>query len=280
MYLSFEESDLFFRTNLSLHLYVNRELGLYPNANSLDDLLTLKLDDKMAIRNALYDHPELIDRLVKENPFGLDGEELELAASWKNFIRDKFIIERQLKKHAIFIRNDEVYGVLGLSHKIAQIEGGLAYPVMVETVLLPFKDRIVYDGLLNRYNVILGPGIKKMLKETYMSAKRNGRIITSLVGHGPSEGAGKGRGQKGKAPASSRALQEKRRILAELSERARRLRRSVHDPEICSPAFSLLKASIEFAQLASSDIQDFHQQQKCLKKLKATLRKLENSLYF
>jgi len=188
-----------------------------------------------------------------------------------------------LKKHAIFIRDDEVYGVLGLSHEIAQVEGGMSLPAMVETVLLPFKDRIVYDGLLNRYNVVLGPGIRKRLKETYMSAKRNGRIITSLMEHKPSEGSrdGKERGrQKGKATPYSKALQEKRQLLAELSEKAKRLRRSAYDPEICSPAFSLLKASIEFAQLASADIQNFHQQQKCLKKLKAALRRLENSLYF
>ena len=53
-------------------------------------------------------------------------------------------------------------------------------PVYIKTVLLPFKDKIIYDGLMQTYNIHFGGGIKRSLKETYMKAKQNGKIITSL----------------------------------------------------------------------------------------------------
>lgn len=49
-----------------------------------------------------------------------------------------------------------------------------------ETVLLPFKDRIVYDGLLSGYNISFGGGIKRMLNDSYRRAKERQGIVTSL----------------------------------------------------------------------------------------------------
>jgi hypothetical protein len=51
---------------------------------------------------------------------------------------------------------------------------------MTKTVLLPFKDRIIFDGLVQTYNIFFGGGIKGSLKETYMAAKQNRRIIQTL----------------------------------------------------------------------------------------------------
>ena len=46
-------------------------------------------------------------------------------------------------------------------------------------MLLPWKDRIVCDGLLSSYSVMFGPGLRRGMKESYQAAKAAG-IITSL----------------------------------------------------------------------------------------------------
>ena len=53
-------------------------------------------------------------------------------------------------------------------------------PLYVEAVLLPFKNKIVYDGLISEYSISFGKGICDMFKETYNSAKKDNRIITFL----------------------------------------------------------------------------------------------------
>ncbi|MFN8490919.1 MAG: hypothetical protein U0350_25220 [Caldilineaceae bacterium] len=82
-----------------------------------------------------------------------------------------------------WIRGDEssqVYGVLGISDGIDQIVHKSYLPMRVKSVLLPFKGQIIYDGLLQLYNVFFGGGIKAELHELYMAAKQNGRIIETL----------------------------------------------------------------------------------------------------
>lgn len=53
-------------------------------------------------------------------------------------------------------------------------------PLMVETVLLPFEGRIIYDSLIMPYSVNFGGGAKKGFQEEYRELKRQSGIITSL----------------------------------------------------------------------------------------------------
>lgn len=51
---------------------------------------------------------------------------------------------------------------------------------MVEAILLPFKGKIIYDGLLSGYSIHFGGGIRSNLNRLYMNAKQRNRIITTL----------------------------------------------------------------------------------------------------
>jgi hypothetical protein len=53
-------------------------------------------------------------------------------------------------------------------------------PVMLKATFIPFRDVIISDGLVMPYNIISGSGIKRMLKDVYMTAKQNGQIHRSL----------------------------------------------------------------------------------------------------
>jgi hypothetical protein len=46
--------------------------------------------------------------------------------------------------------------------------------------LLPVKGQIVYDGLLNSYNISFGPGIRRSLNESFKEAKERLGIVTTL----------------------------------------------------------------------------------------------------
>jgi hypothetical protein len=46
--------------------------------------------------------------------------------------------------------------------------------------LLPFKGQIVYDGLLNSYNISFGPGIRRSMNEDFKKAKERWGIVATL----------------------------------------------------------------------------------------------------
>ena len=53
-------------------------------------------------------------------------------------------------------------------------------PLLVRATLIPFKDVIITDGLIQRYEFYMGKGIKKILNDAYMQAKWEKRVISKL----------------------------------------------------------------------------------------------------
>ena len=83
------------------------------------------------------------------------------------------MVFRELKKYTVFLAAEQesiAYGVLALSQPFEEVIGPYL-PIMVKTVLLPFKDKIVYDGLVTKYNISFGPGIRCSLNESFKKAK-------------------------------------------------------------------------------------------------------------
>ena len=176
-----EDGKLFFQLMWKLHYYANQKKGSHKNITSQDEYAALPAEKKLKTRDALWEHPELIDAYVQENPDTLPAEELEIVRKWKDFIKGSFFILRHLKKGSIFISEDnQVYSVHGIQDPLEEVVPASALPIMVEAILLPFKGQIIYDGLLQSYSVHFGGGIRSDLNRTYMVAKQKDRILTTL----------------------------------------------------------------------------------------------------
>jgi hypothetical protein len=181
MGLSREEVELFYRLYYSLLAYANVKLNTVKGVSSPDDIEEIPLKETNKIRVELYKHPELIESFVAENPFDFSEEELKLVRSWKDFVKGRFIILRHLRNYTIFLDPDDppkAYGVLALKTSFQEMFPYL--PVMVEAVLLPFKDKIIYDSILRPYLIRFGGGIKRSLNDAYQKAKSMFGVITSL----------------------------------------------------------------------------------------------------
>ncbi len=147
-----------------------------------DELASLAPELRIKVRDAFLNHADLIDSFVEENPANLSGEELAIVRSWRNLVAGKFYILRELAKHTVFLSTAKpaiAYGVLSLAQPLEELVGP-RLPVLIETVLLPFRDKIVYDGLIASYGISFGPGVRRMLNDTFKEAKACHGIVTSL----------------------------------------------------------------------------------------------------
>ena len=197
MKLSHEEAKLFYELMWRLQRYVNEKLKIVMGGGSLDEYSVLPMEEKLKVRDAVYVNPGLMDEYISANPDQLNVENLMTIKEWKGFIKGDFYIERHLKNYTIFIADTSVYGVLGLTEGLDQIFPRGHLPVYIKTVLLPFKGIIIYDGLVQNYNVLFADGIKWDLNETYMRAKQNEKIICSLGKDGPEQSSKANRLVKG-----------------------------------------------------------------------------------
>jgi len=271
MKLSQEEADLFFRLMWGLQFYVNQQRQILANIESPQGYAALPMSEKVKVRDALWESPDLIDAYVKENPDELSSQERDLVRKWKRFITGTFQIFRHLKKHTIFIgEKSQVYGVLGLYESLEDVFYGRPLPVMVQGVLLPFKGKIVYDGVLKGYNVIFGGGIRSGLKEEYMAAKQNERIITTLE----PEVARPARGKRKKPEKDWGPM------VAEVVKASEQMRGG---PTIQSAAFGLLRVSARVTQATVEQPDDLdelwhlvQQAQRALSRLQTVLERTES----
>jgi hypothetical protein len=177
------DGELFYRLHPALMFFVNQRLGALPDplANP-EEFAALPPQARLQVREAFLAHPELLRAFVEENPAHLPDDELAIAASWQHLRAGKFIIFRELAKYTVFLSTGEqpvAYGVLALAQPFEEVLGA-PLPAMVEAVLLPFKDKIIYDGLLRGYRISFGPGARRAFNESYQEAKERHGIVTSL----------------------------------------------------------------------------------------------------
>lgn len=134
------------------------------------------------LRTLLWEHPELIDDYIKAAD--LPKEHVEILKLWKsNHIKNKFLVMRYEESYAVLLGSNEkakdvLYGVVGISQPVSTVLLQ-KLPIMVDTVLLPFKGKIIYDSFMNPMSVTFGPGAQKMFQDQYDKVIQQG-IITTL----------------------------------------------------------------------------------------------------
>lgn len=269
MYLAEADATLFYKLMFGLQFYVSQQLNLQPKAKTQEVYNKLDQQEKLKVRNAVYEHPALIDTFLKENPATFAAEELAIVAEWKNFVAGDFFIERYLKKYSIWIGDGspaKVYGVLGITQSIEDFIDRAYLPLRVQSVLLPFKGQIIYDGLLIPYNILFGSGIKAELKEEYLAAKQNGRILETLTPTATSPTA-----------PTAKPRRDWREEIAEIVKLTGQLKGQ--NVPVQSEAFGLLKAAAELAQVAVQQADNQTELEKQQKKVQRALDKLEAVLY-
>jgi hypothetical protein len=234
-----DEAKLFFYLMYRLQFYVNLKTQIFEDVTTLEGYLALDRDAKLQVRNRLWGNVSLIDQYIKHNPDQLSKAHLQIIHGWKQVIVGDFFIERIGKRQAIFIQEQDVYGVIGLTDELGDVIPRQALPLRVMAALLPFKGQIVYDGLLQTYSVIFGRGIKTELKEVYMAAKQNRRLITSL-----DDDPG--------APVDPVTLPDYGPTLAEMAKLARKLHSTKDAPAVWTPSFKLLRSTLELVEAATA----------------------------
>ncbi|MHA1381568.1 MAG: hypothetical protein ACTSRG_24640 [Candidatus Helarchaeota archaeon] len=182
MKLQQEEVETFYRLYHSLLIHLNTKLNLIEGLNSREDFKKFSLNEIAELRDELYMKPKTIDSFINENTHDFSSEEIAIINNWKHFIKGFFYIIQYTKKHAIFLNIEDppkAYGVLALNSSFEEILGP-DLPHIVNAVILPFKNKIIYDSIIALENIIVGGNIRRNLNHAYQEAKFRFGVITSL----------------------------------------------------------------------------------------------------
>ena len=182
MLLPYEEAQLFFELHSALLYYANQRLKVLPGIQRYEDIRETPAAQLAELRDALNYNPELLQEFVDQNREELSDEEAAIVLGWSQAVSGTFYLFRQLKNYMIFLSEDKpmiAYGVVALSQPIETMVP-LSLPVMINAYLLPYKGQIIYDGFFSSHSISFGGGIKRMLNDSYRSAKKQPGVVTSL----------------------------------------------------------------------------------------------------
>jgi hypothetical protein len=181
MRLPASEVERFYRLYFAVLCYANQQLALAPQVTTIPHIMAMPQEEQYALRQGLYADREVLGTFVQANPARFSDEDLAIVASWRHCVQGQFYVLRHLKAYTIFLDAAEVpkaYGVLALHDDFPTMFPRV--PFLIETVLLPFKDRIIYDGQCQYYNIVFGGGITRRLNDSYQQAKAHAGIMTTL----------------------------------------------------------------------------------------------------
>lgn len=136
----------------------------------------------MKVRDAFVAHPEIIQAFVDENPFGFSPDELAIIDSWRHFLKETFLLMEHGRNYSVLMNLSGppiAYAVLALSQSFKELLGS-EVPRMVETVLLPFEDKIVYDALLCTFGLTVTTDLRRAIDERLKKATALFGLVTSL----------------------------------------------------------------------------------------------------
>lgn len=186
MILAEEDAALFYRAWGAMLTWANEQRKVIPPfprptpGHPIDPMSATK------IRDVVWAEDTLRERFLIEGASELAAAERELVASWKHRVRGRFVILNHLQKHSIFM-NDAVYGVRGIYTPFEVMFPSV--PMFVEAVLIPFRNVIITDGLMQSppMQISFGSGARRAFKEQYSAARAAGRVRTELLSHADPE---------------------------------------------------------------------------------------------
>lgn len=178
MRLEYCDVALFYRLWFLLLDFVNRKYHVCPKREIIDPEEGVDPCDAKAVADYLWSHTGVIEAYLAEAE--LPEEYAQIVAGWKRCKPGRYILERHLKKGSVFISAEDgaVYMVKGLCSTWEEMLGEA--PILLDAVLIPFRDSIISDGLVVPYGIYFGKGAKADFKEAYMTAKKNKTIRFSI----------------------------------------------------------------------------------------------------
>ena len=181
MKLQRQEKTIFFNNWLKLLAFVNDKHKLVKKFGHPESPVGIPLEAIAKIKTKLWEDTGIIDEYI-DSVWDLPRSDILLLKGWKKKIEGNFIIVRHLKDYSVFLddANDLLYGVIGITDPISVSIPADVLPIMVRTTLLPFGDRIIYDGIFHVHDVRLGPSMIRDFRERYSEIKVKKGIISTL----------------------------------------------------------------------------------------------------
>jgi len=183
-HLTLYEILLFFETWYGLLGFVNESKKIVNAVIKAGLPGTVSDEHAIKIREVLWKNPKLITEYLKATKLPL--EKISLLESWRDYhLKAQFMVWKYTPEYTVMNyidkkKQNHIYAVKGISKPISEVLQR-ELPVVIETVLLPFTDKIIFDSLIKSAPIVFTfSGDKKAMPNIDDDIKKHG-IISRLA---------------------------------------------------------------------------------------------------
>ncbi len=180
--LTEQDANIVFKLFELIDLFAGQHAGIIEKLKEEKqkvDMTTLR----KKLRDAWYADPSIIDAFLAKHADALTDQEKEILLSWKKPIVGRFLCMKYFPEYAVMKlleeNDDNFYGILGLTQDFDRVVPQTP-PCVIDTALLPFQDKIIWDGFVAVLNAPLNRNMCKSMIEDCKKFRRYGLIKTSL----------------------------------------------------------------------------------------------------
>lgn len=168
--LSKKDAKLFYKIYFGLLEFTNEKYKIKSN---------LKIYNKEGINpyeiseivGKLWENKEnIVEEFCHINLYKFSSEELEVTRKFKDGIRGLFIIIKFEEEYTAFMNENKVYMIKGINDNLDNVISYKKLPSPVITTIIPFKNHLIYDGMLSEPSIKMGTDFARLVEEEYSKA--------------------------------------------------------------------------------------------------------------
>ena len=177
-------TDVEYKTFLKVHIgflfFVGQKSKIIHKTMDFKKFVGTDFTIKLKCRDFFLDNKTILDDYLTTNFDKLTTDQISILKGFKKTISSDFVIFKCLTNNAIFIDTEDnrFYAVKALGDSFDHFFD--RFPVLVQTTILPFKDKIIYDGFIKSKGIHFGSGMKSTMNENYKAAKKKNNILTTI----------------------------------------------------------------------------------------------------
>lgn len=170
--LSKKDVKLFFKLYFALLEFTNDKFNIVPG---------LKIYNKVGLNPALLD--DIIAKFWKQkdallfefciaNPYKFNKEEIDIVKEFRKGFRGNIIVVKYEKEYTVVLADSKFYMIKGLNDNIDNCVSYKRLPYLGVTAIMPFKDVLIYDGMILGMNVDFSNEVDEMLERDSETSMR------------------------------------------------------------------------------------------------------------
>lgn len=169
--LGSKEARNFYKMYMNILDYVNKNYDVVKE-RGLAIAKHVDPQNQAKIRNKLFEDLSIIDEYITLNPNRLNNTVLKQVEEVKNAILIECMIIKYEGNYTLVMDNEDIiYAIIGGVCNIDEIIPAYDLPYMCKLALIPYKGKIIYDGVIEGSNVRMGPGIQSRIVESIKNAE-------------------------------------------------------------------------------------------------------------